>query len=76
MSKLTIEVSSELKEFLDRYPKTQWEPVAEKALWQFASKLRLADQLASRSKLTESTAASIGRTVKTGLRRRYARSGR
>jgi hypothetical protein len=76
MSKLSIEVSTELKELLARLPKTQWEPVAERALWQFASRVKLADQLASRSKLTESAATYIGRAVKAGLRRRYAKPAR
>lgn len=76
MSKLTIDVPVELKELLDRYPEVQWGHVAEKALWDFARKVRLADQIAARSKLSETAAESIGRAIKVGLRRRYVKSAR
>lgn len=76
MSKLTIDIPSERKEMLERYPEVQWGHAAEKALWDFARKVRLADQIAARSKLSENAAASIGRAIKAGLRRRYAKSAR
>lgn len=76
MSKLTIEIPAELKEVLDRYPEVQWEHVAEKALWGFARKVRLADQLAARSKLGSKGADAIGRALKAGIRRRYAKTAR
>jgi hypothetical protein len=76
MSKLTIEIPAELKAVLDRYPEVQWEQVAEKALWGFARKVRLADQLAARSKLDAKGAEAIGRSLKAGLRRRYMKAAR
>lgn len=72
MSKLTIDVPAELKAILERHPEIHWERVAEKALWSYARKVHLADQLASRSALSETAAGAIGRKVKAGLRRRYS----
>ena len=76
MSKLTLNVPAELKAILKRHPEIQWERVAEKALWSYARKVQLADQIAFRSELTEVEAEVIGREVKTGLRRRYSKAAR
>lgn len=74
MSKLTMDLPVELKAILRRHPEIDWEHVAERALWSYALKVQLADQIASRSSLTEATAEAIGRQVKTGLRRRYSKA--
>ncbi|MBI3779898.1 MAG: hypothetical protein HY278_02385 [candidate division NC10 bacterium] len=76
MSKLTLDVPIELKAILERHPKTHWERVAEKALWSYARKVQLADQIASRSALTETATEAIGREVKAALRRRYSKAAR
>lgn len=76
MSKLALDIPSELKAILERHPKIHWERVAEKALWDYARKMQLADQLASRSALTEAVAEAIGKEVKAGLRRRYSKAAR
>ena len=73
-SKLVLDVPVELKAILERHRDIPWSRVAEKALWQYARKVQLADRLASRSKLTPETAASIGRAVKASLRRRYMKN--
>lgn len=76
MSKLTLDVPAELKAILERHPEIHWERVAEKALWSYARKVQLADQLASRSTLTEAAAEAIGQEVRAGLRRRYSKGAR
>jgi len=48
--------------------------VAEQALWHYARQVALADRLASRSALTETAAKDLARSVKAGLRRRYAKA--
>ena len=76
MSKLTMDVPVDLKAILDRHPEIDWENIAERAVWNLARKVQLADQIANRSSLTESAAETIGRQVKTALRRRYAKAAR
>jgi hypothetical protein len=76
MSKLMLDVPVELKAILERHPEIHWKRVAEKALWSYARKVQLADQLASRSALTEAATETIGREVKAGLRRRYSKAAR
>jgi len=76
MSRLTLDVPAELKALLGRYPSIRWDEVAAEALWSYARKVQLADQIAGRSRLTAGAAAEIGREVKAGLRRRYAKAAR
>ena len=76
MSKLALDVPAELKAILERHPEIHWGRVAEKALWSYARKVQLAEQLASRSTLTEAVAEAIGKEVKAGLRRRYSKATR
>lgn len=52
MSKLTLDVPTELKAILERHPEIHWERVAEKDMWSYACKVQLADRLVSRSALT------------------------
>ena len=69
-----MDLPVELKAILERHPEVDWEQVAENALWSYALKVQLADQIASQSSLTETAAEAIGRQVKTGLRRRYSKA--
>lgn len=76
MSKLMLEVPAELKAIVERYPTMRWERIAEEALWDYARKVQLADRIAVRSRLNESSAAAVGRKAKSALSRRYAKAAR
>ena len=73
-SKVVIDVPAELDTILKRHREIPWARVAEQALWQYARQVALADRLASRSVLTETSAKDLTRFVKAGLRRRYAKA--
>ena len=73
-SKVVIDVPTELDTLLKRHREIPWARVAEQALWQYARQVALADRLASRSALTETTAKNLAQSVKAGLRRRYAKA--
>ena len=75
-SKVVIDVPAELDTILKRHREIPWARVAEQALWQYARQVALADRLASRSALTEAAAKDLARSVKAGLRRRYAKAAR
>ena len=72
-SKVVIDVPAELDTLLKRHREIPWARVAEQALWHYARQVALADRLASRSALTETTAKDLAQSVKAGLRRRYAK---
>jgi hypothetical protein len=73
-SKVVIDVPVELGTLLKRHREIPWARVAEQALWHYARQVALADRLASRSALTETAAKDLARSVKAGLRRRYAKA--
>ncbi|TKB75573.1 MAG: hypothetical protein E8D46_01760 [Nitrospira sp.] len=73
-SKVVIDVPTELDTILKRHREIPWARVAEQALWQYARQVALADRLASRSALTKTAAKDLARSVKTGLRSRYAKA--
>ena len=76
MRKLSVDLPTELRAIVERYPGIDWTGVAEKALWSYALKLQLADRIAARSTFTEASTRRIGREIKTRLRRRYAKLAR
>lgn len=73
-AKVIIDVPAELDVILKRHREIPWARVAEQALWRYARQVALADRLASRSALTETAARDLARSVKAGLRRRYAKT--
>ena len=73
-SKIVIDVPAELDSILKRHREIPWARVAEQALWQYVRQVALADRLTSRSALTETAAKDLTRSVKAGLRRRYAKA--
>jgi len=75
-SKVIIDVPVELDTILKRHREIPWARVAEQALWHYARQVALADRIASRSALTETAAKDLARSVKAGLRRRYAKAAR
>ena len=75
MDKLTLDVPTELRPILERHPEIRWEHIAEGALRDYARKMHLADQIASRSALTEDAAEAIGREIKASLRKHYPKGG-
>lgn len=73
-AKVVIDVPVELDRIIKRHGEIPWARVAEQALWHYARQVALADRIASRSTLTEAAAKDIARSVKAGLRRRYAKA--
>jgi|GEM_PF-1752886 len=73
-SKVVIDVPVELDLILKRHREIPWARVAEQALWQYARQVALADRLVFPRALTETAAKDLARSVKVGLRRRYAKA--
>ncbi len=72
MSQLTIDVPSEIKAIMDRYPHINWQDIAQSSLQEYARTLALADQLTEKSEFTEEDAMELDRRIKAGLAKRYA----
>ena len=77
MANVTLAVPEELRKIMRSHPEIKWSEVARQAMWEYAKKLELMDEVAKKSKLTEKDALELGRTINAGLAARYGkRTGR
>ena len=72
MVNVTLAVPEELHRIMKRHPEIKWSEVARQAMWEYARKLELLDQIASKSKLSEEEALELGEAIKKGISERYA----
>ncbi len=73
MVNMTLAVPKELHEIVKRHPEIRWSEVARRAMWEYARRLELLDQLTSKSKLTAEQALAADHAVKKKLAERYKR---
>lgn len=77
MANVTLAVPEELRRIMKGHPEIKWSEVARQAMWEYASKLELMDEVTKKSRLTEKDALKIGRKVNDALTSRYGkRAGR
>lgn len=75
MPKVSIRVSGDLKEEMERHGEVNWSEVARKAFSEHVRKIELADALASASELTEEDVEEISRRVKSGMAEKHGLTG-
>ena len=68
---MTLAVSDELRRIMKRHPEIKWSEVARQAMWQYAKRLEMMDDVTRKSELTEKDALEIGQTIKAGLSAKY-----
>jgi len=73
LANVTLAVSDELRRIMKSHPEIKWSEVARQAMWEYAKKLEMMDEVTGKSKLTEGDALEVGRAIKTGLGARYAK---
>jgi predicted translin family RNA/ssDNA-binding protein len=77
LANVTLAVPEELRRIMKGHPEIKWSEVARQAMWEYASKLELMDEVTKKSRLTEKDALEIGRKVNDALTSRYGkRTGR
>lgn len=54
MVNVTLAVPEELHKVMKRHPEIKWSEVARQAMWEYAKKLELLDEIIDRSKLSGS----------------------
>ena len=73
MANVTLAVPEELRKIMRSHPEIKWSEVARQAMWEYARKLELMDEVAKKSHLTEKDALELGRTINSGLGARYGK---
>ena len=75
MVNVTLAVPEELHDIMKRHPEIRWSEVARQAMWDYARKLRVLDEITKGSTLSERDAIEIGETIKRGVAGRYSSEG-
>lgn len=71
MTNMTIRVPDDLKNAIDEHPEINWSEVARQSMWEYIRKIEVADEIASRSELTEEEAEELGEKVKHDIAEHY-----
>ncbi len=74
MANVTLAVPEELHTIMKSHPEIKWSEVARQAMWEYARRLELVDEITKRSKLRERDVLEIGKTIKDELVERYTRA--
>ena len=74
MPAITLSVSSDLKEEMDKIKFVNWSEVAREAIRERISQLALLNSIVKKSKLTKEDALEIGRKVNASMHKRYKES--
>ena len=73
MANVTLAVPEELRRIMKGHPEIKWSEVARQAMWAYASKLEMMDEVMRKSDLTEKDALELGRKVNADLASRYGK---
>ena len=73
MVNVTLAVPEELHKIMKEHPEIKWSEVARQAMWEYARKLELLNQIAAKSELSEKEALELGETIKKGITKRYSK---
>ncbi len=71
MPNMTLSIPEDLHAMIQRHPEVSWSAVARKAMWEYARKMELLDQLTETSDLTEVDVEELGKEIKKAVRRRH-----
>jgi len=73
LANVTLAVSEELRRIMKSHPEIKWSEVARQAMWEYAKKLEMMDEVTKKSKFTESDALEIGRMINASLSAKYSK---
>lgn len=71
MPNITLSIPDELHKIVKQHPEIKWSEVARQAMWSYAQKLKIVDEITSKNTLTEMDAEEIGNMIKKGIAKRH-----
>ena len=75
MPTITLSVPEDLKHEMDKSQFINWSEVAREAIRERVAQLRILNEIANKSKLTEKDALEIGRKIKKSMWKKYQEQG-
>ncbi len=64
MPTMTLSVPDDLYVVIKHHNEIKWSVIARNAMWEYARKIQLVDDILEKSELTEKDAAQIGKLIK------------
>lgn len=74
MPKLTFEIPTDIKDIIKRHEEIDWNKVVNKAIWNYAKKIKLLESITAKSRLTESDVDDLDHEIKAALTKRYQKT--
>jgi hypothetical protein len=74
MPNVTLAVPEELHKIMKSHPEIKWTEIARQAMKDYALRLQVSDNIASKSKFTEKEALEMGEAVKKDVALRYKKA--
>ena len=74
MVNVTLSVPEKLHKVMKSHPEIKWSEIARQAIWRYAERLELLDDIAKKSRLTEKDLLEIDESIRKGLAEKYRAS--
>lgn len=74
MVSMTLSIPEDLYQLIKKHNEIKWSEIARRALWDYASKLEILDEIASKSKLSEDDVEKINKQLKKAVHSHYQES--
>jgi hypothetical protein len=76
MVNMTLAIPNDLHDIMKKHSEIKWSEVARKALWEYAKKLDMLDELVSESKLKKDDIDELDHIVKEAILKHYRKSAK
>ncbi|MCU0798548.1 MAG: hypothetical protein MUC62_02605 [Candidatus Thermoplasmatota archaeon] len=73
MPSMTLAIPEDLHQLIRKHNEIRWSEIARRAMWEYANRLNLMDDMLKDSKLTEEDATRIANKVKKGIHKHHMR---
>lgn len=71
MPTMTLSIPNDLYDIIKSHKEIKWSEIARRAMWEYASKLKLLNKILEKSEFTEKDAMEMDKIIKRSLRERY-----
>jgi len=71
MPTVSVRIPTDLKDEIDKHQEINWSEVVRQSMWRYLHKLKLADQIASKSELTEDEVVELSKELKKKIAEHY-----
>lgn len=71
MPTMTLSIPDNLHEVIKQHNEIKWSVIARNAMWDYARKVQILEDILEKSELTEEDAEEIGRIIKKSIRKHH-----